>query len=212
MVMKHARLVPLLLLLAVSTQAGDRSVMIRVEQGATAWNDSRIYQKLALTLTREANLQIEPAVPKGPLDAPFPHDPLDELSVADWARPYQTQFVMIVVVHSERLERRKSFNIPLLFHKYETWGVIEGELRLVDVAKGKQVRAVPFRIEKVGPRALQATMDDDVNDPDLRMTAPDKIQFFSRLEDKLVAHLVEQVRGPLGRYDREYVSQPQTKK
>jgi hypothetical protein len=119
---------------------------------------------------------------------------------------------MIVVVHSERLEKRKSFNIPLLFHKYETWGVIEGELRLVDVAKGKQVRAVPFKIEQVGPRALQGTMDDDVNDPDLRLTAPEKLEFFSRLEDKLIAHLLEQVRGPLGRYDREYVSQPQAKK
>jgi hypothetical protein len=210
--MKLAKLCLACILLAVTTQASDRSVMIRVEQGSSAWNDSRIYQKLALALTRDANLQIEPAVPKSPLDAPFPHDPLDELSVADWARPYQAQFVMIVVVHSERLEKRKSFNIPLLFHKYETWGVIEGELRLVDVAKGKQVRAVPFRIEKVGPRALQATMDDDVNDPDLRLTAPEKLEFFSRLEDKLIAHLLEQVRGPLGRYDREYVSQPQTKK
>jgi hypothetical protein len=210
--MKLAKLSLACILLAVTTQASDRSVMIRVEQGSSAWNDSRIYQKLALALTRDANLQIEPAVPKSPLDAPFPYDPLDELSVADWARPYQAQFVMIVMVHSERLEKRKSFNIPLLFHKYETWGVIEGELRLVDVAKGKQVRAVPFRIEKVGPRALQATMDDDVNDPDLRLTAPEKLEFFSRLEDKLIAHLLEQVRGPLGRYDREYVSQPQTKK
>jgi hypothetical protein len=110
------------------------------------------------------------------------------------------------------LEKRKSFHIPLLFHKFETWGVIEGELRLIDVARSKQVRAVPFMVEQVGPRAWQATMDDDINDPDLRMTAPDKVQFFSRLEDKLVTNLLEQIRGPLGRNDREYVSQPQAKK
>jgi hypothetical protein len=210
--MRLSRLILILLVLATTGQASERLMLIRVEQGSSAWSDSRIYQKLALSLTRDANLQIEPAVQKEPLDVPFPNDPLDERSVADWAQQYRAQFVMVVIIHNERLEKRKTFNIPLVFHKYETWGVIEGELRLVDVAKGKQVRAVPFLIEQVGRRTLQATMDDDINDPDLRLTAPDKIQFFSRLEDKLVTHLVEQVRGPIGRYDREYVSQPQAKK
>ncbi len=200
------------LLLAISARAEERLVMVRVEQPVSAWNDSKIYQKLATSLTRDGNLQVVPATPARNVDPAFPTDALDEQAIADWARPYQAQYVVVVIVQSERLEKRKSFHVPLLFHKFETWGVIEGELRLIDVARNKQVRAVPFMVEQVGPRAWQATMDDDINDPDLRMTAPDKVQFFSRLEDKLVTNLLDQIRGPLGRNDREYVSQPQAKK
>lgn len=202
----------ILVLVAASVTASDRLVMVRVEQTSPAWNDSRIYEKLATVLTRDPNLQVRPAEPIRELDSAFPTDELDDQAVADWARPYQAQYVVVVVIQSERLEKRKSFHVPLLFHKFETWGVIEGEIRLIDVARSKQIRAVPFMVEQVGPRAWQATMDDDINDPDLRLTAPDKVQFFGRLEDKLVAHIVEQVRGPIGRNDREYVSQPQAKK
>lgn len=200
------------LLLAASVSAGDRLVMIHVEQPTPAWSNSRIYSKLATILTRDANLQVREAKPVGALDEPFPADELDDQAVADWARAYQAQYVVVVVVQSERLEKRKSFHIPLLFHKFETWGVIEGELRLIDVTRSKQVRAVPFKVEQVGPRAWQATMDDNKNDPDLLLTAPDKMRFFDDLENKLVNQMIENVRGPIGRNDREYVSQPQTKK
>lgn len=210
-IMKYFSLL-LLVLVAASVTASDRLVMVRVEQTSPAWNDSRIYEKLATVLTRDPNLQVRPAEPIRELDSAFPTDELDDQAIADWARPYQAQYVVVVVIQSERLEKRKSFHVPLLFHKFETWGVIEGEIRLIDVARSKQIRAVPFMVEQVGPRAWQATMDDDINDPDLRLTAPDKVQFFGRLEDKLVAHIVEQVRGPIGRNDREYVSQPQAKK
>lgn len=204
--------VVLLCLLAGSLTAGERLVLVHVEQAKTAWSDSRIYQKLATELTRDANLQVRPTEPVGQLERAFPVDELDDLAIADWARPYQAHYVVVVIIHSERLEKRKSFHVPLLFHKFETWGVIEGELRLIDVARSKQVRAVPFSVEQVGPRAWQATMDDDINDPDLRLTAPDKALFFDKLENSLVSQILEQIRGPIGRNDREYVSQPQTKR
>lgn len=211
-IIKRFSLLVLLTCVAVAAEAGDRLVLIRVDHEGSAWSNSRVYQKMAVTLTRDASLDVEPAEIRNPLDLPFPADPLNEQAVADWALQYQAQFVLVLQIHSERLEKRKSFSIPLIMHKYETWGVIEGELRLIDVNSGKQIRALPFKVEQVGPRQIQASMDDDINDPDLHQTAPDKFQFFSRLEDKLVSQLVEQIRGPLGRYDREYVSQPQTKK
>ena len=84
-------------------------------------------------------------------------------------------------------------SLPLVFHKYETVGVIGGELRLIDIRRCKFLIAEPFKVEQKGPRIFQATMDDDVNDPDIHLTAPDKISFFDRLEERLASRVAKQV-------------------
>ena len=58
--------------------------------------------------------------------------------------------------------------------------------------------AEPFRIERKGPRIFQATMDDDKNDPDLHLTAPDKVRFFAELEDNLCELLSDRVLAVAG--------------
>lgn len=201
----------LLVCLAGSLSAQSRLVMIRVEQPPSTYSSNQIYNKLALALTRQNGLEVEPAVASHPLEPAFPHDLLDVNQVSEWGRTQNAQFIMLVIVQSERLERRKTVNFPLLFHKYETVGVLEGELRLIDVSKGKQIEAKPFQIDLVGPRIFQASMDDNKNDPDIHITAPEKVKFFNRLEDKLVEWVIAHVKGPLGRSDREYVTRPQAK-
>ena len=61
-IMKYFSLL-LLVLVAASVTASDRLVMVRVKQTSPAWNDSRIYEKLATVLTRDPNLQVRPAEP-----------------------------------------------------------------------------------------------------------------------------------------------------
>jgi len=201
-----------LLAIAGNVASEPRTLMIRVEQQPSPYGISQIYDKLALALTRQNGLQVEPAVASDPLEPGFPNDALDVARVSEWGRLQGAHFVMLVIIQSERLERRKTVNFPLLFHKYESVGVLEGELRLIDVTKAKQVRGEPFLIELAGPRIFQATMDDDINDPDIHLTSPQKVQFFGRLEDKLVQWIMVQTKGPLGRYDREYVTRPQDKR
>lgn len=211
--MKRACLVLSLVLgLAGSSLAEARLVMIRVEQQPSPYGLSRIYDKLALALTRQNGVEVAQAAATHPMGPEFPRNFLDVSQVAAWGQMHDARFVMLVSIQSERLERRKTVNFPLLFQKYETIGVLEGELRLIDVATTKLVRAEPFKVELVGPRIFQASMDDNIGDPDLHLTAPQKVQFFGRLEDKLVEWILAQVKGPLGRYEREYVSRPQGKK
>jgi hypothetical protein len=81
-------------------------------------------------------------------------------------------------------------SLPLVFHKYETVGDIGGELRFIDVRRGKFLIAEPFKVEQKGPRIIQATMDDNVNNPDIHLMAPDKISFFDRLEERLALRVV----------------------
>jgi hypothetical protein len=129
----------------------------------------------------------------------FPVDYHDLDSLMEWGREAGARYLMVVEVFAERLEKRKSFHLPLVFHKYETVGIIEGEFRLVDLSRGKLLTAEPFKVERKGSRIFQATMDDDINDPDLNMTAPRKVVFFQQLEESLCKHLAERVRTLAGR-------------
>jgi hypothetical protein len=106
---------------------------------------------------------------------------------------------LLVRVDGERIARRKTFNFPLFFHKYQTEGLIEGELRLLDVSRGRVLAAEPFSAKLSGPRVFQGSMDDDINDPDILLTAVQKLRFFDRLEDLAASKLAERCFELMGR-------------
>ena len=114
-------------------------------------------------------------------------------SLVAWGQAAGAEYVVLVHVGSARLERRKDIHVPLLFHRYATVGVIEGELRVIEVSRGRLAMAEPFKIEEKGPRAFQATMDDNIHDPDLHLTAPAKGRFFHELEEALAGMLVKRI-------------------
>lgn len=170
-----------------------RTVIVHVDVPPLAWSGSTLEAKLIRTFSRSDNgrfLTTQKASRGGPA---FPADLYDLDSLANWGQEVGGDYLLVVRVDSERLQRKKSFHLPLVFHKYEAIGVIEGELRLIDVRRGKHLIAEPFRVIQKGPRIFQATMDDDINDPDVHLTAPDKIDFFHRLEEKLARRVVERV-------------------
>ena len=153
---------------------------------------SKLEQHLIRALSRSADWRIVRVrgIETGPV---FPADQHNLDSLVNWSLEAGGSYLVMVTVDDRRLERRKGFHIPLVAHKYETVGVATGELRLIDVARGRQVLAEPFRIEKRGPRVFQATMDDDINDPDLHLRAPQKAIFAGELDDKLSRHLVKRI-------------------
>jgi hypothetical protein len=180
---------------------GDKIVLLHIKQPNLAWADSRIFEKLQDELTRDPLVRVLPAFDKKTTtfgsERVFP----DTDSLINLGRDKGGQFLLYVLVRSERLEKRKSFHVPLVFHKWESIGVLEGELRIIDLLKGKLSASKPFLIELHGPRAIQATMDDTKNDPDLHMLATDKQQFFSDLEDKLIGQLIPSIKQFLTRQD-----------
>lgn len=180
-------------LMAAAAGAADQELLLYVDSPPSAWNDSQLERKLVQTFARHDKLRLR-TVDRADHNGPaFPEDPYDIDSVINWGAEIGGRYLMIVMVESERLERRKGFHIPLVFHKYQTFGVIEGELRVVDIARGRLLIAEPFHFEQEGPRAFQATMDDDINDPDLHLTAYRKIAFFDELETSAGQGLVDRV-------------------
>ena len=188
-----------ILLLAATLAASslaDRDLILNVVSPPMAYSDSHIDQKLQRYLSREANLRVR--LVQDNTQPAFPSALYDTDSLLNWGRETGGRYLIVVEVTAQRLERRKSFHVPLVFHKYETVGVIEGEFRLLDLNRGKIMAVESFDVEKKGPRIFQATMDDNVNDPDLHLTASRKLVFFDQLEDQLCRQLADRVKKLVG--------------
>ncbi len=195
-------LLTMLSILAVvdTSAAPGRRLFLNVISPPLAYSDSQVDTKLVRLLTRESNMSVSIVDQEDPVLPVFPVDYHNTDSLLEWGREAGGRYVMVVEVTSQRLERRKSFHLPLVFHKYETVGVIEGEFRLLDLTRSRLLAAEPFKVERKGSRIFQATMDDDINDPDLHLTAPAKVRFFDQLEENLCQHLAQRVGSLAGNH------------
>ena len=166
-----------------------RTVILHVEPAALAWGESQLAEKVTRQLSRSADLRLISNDDDADGLPPFPSATYDVDSLLDWGREVGGQFLLVIKVENERLETKKTFSIPLIVHKWEKVGVIEGEVRLLDLGRGRLLWAEPFREEIRGKQIIQADPDHNSDDPDLHLPAPSKRDLFSRLEDKLADHL-----------------------
>jgi hypothetical protein len=179
-----------------STEANPkRDVLLHVETVPSGWAESRLKEKLAVTLGRYADMDITLTSDIDGRMPPFPEASRDFDSLTAWGTKAGGRYLMVVRIAAERFEPRKSFLLPLIFQKYEIFGVVEGELRLIDLQKPRLLAAEPFSTELRGPRILQAAPDDDKYDPDLHLNAVEKVKFLGRLEQAVADQLVTQARG-----------------
>lgn len=182
----------------ITAMPGKKKIFIKVFSPELAWADSQIESKIARTFSSQSNIVVQMIDDDNSTEPRFPKNYFDSDVLIEWGKESGGRYLMIVDVQSERIEKRKSFNLPLIFHKYQTYGIIEGEFRIFDVERGKLLSVRTFKVEEKGSRIFQATMDDDINDPDLHITAPAKITFFSKLEDKFVAELKKKTKVYFG--------------
>jgi hypothetical protein len=175
-----------------AASAGPR-ILLRVSPAESAWSSVGIEEKLLIRMTRDTAMRVVNVnrADNGLPDFPEDHFNLDRL--VEWGQEIGGQYLMLVDVHDERLERRKTWEIPLFFQKYETMGVISGELRLIDLKRGVLLLSQPFLREQKAKRVTQGSPDDNINHPNLHMTAPNKLIFFDQMEDHLCDQLLESI-------------------
>lgn len=183
----------------IGSTPGDKQVIVKIIAPDDVWVDSHLSDKLKQRLSRRSDLRILWPDQLGETTPAFPDDYHNLDSLANWGSEVGGRYLLLIDITAQYLERRKSFHLPLIFHKYENFGVCEGELRLLDLNRSKMLTAEPFKIELNGPRVFQATMDDDKGDPDLHLSATDKILFFSKLEDKVCEHITKKTTRYLRR-------------
>ena len=184
--------------LSVNALPGKKSMFIKLNTPDNAWVDSDISNKVLRTFSRASNFTVSMLDENSNIEPAFPQNYFDTDNLLEWGTEVGGRFIMVIDVQSERIETRKSFHLPLVFHKYQTYGVIEGEVRVFDLERKKLVHAKPFKVEEKGSRIFQATMDDDKHDPDLHISSTEKIKFFNKLEEKFVTELQKSTRGYLG--------------
>ena len=183
-----------------TTLASDRDVILNVKSVENPWSETNLEDLLVLTLSRDKTLRVKNVGESSSWQPPFPEAAYDLDSLTNWGREIGGRYLLSVDLSSIRLERKKSMQLPLVFHKWETIGIAEGELRLIDLLRGRVLAAEPFKTELHGKRAFQATMDDDRSDPDLHMTPTEKDRFFEALERQTAEDIVELLNSHLRGY------------
>lgn len=183
----------LALVVAGSVLALPRAIIVQVDQAPLAWSDSRLAEKLATTLSRDQELRIIEADREAGLMPAFPSDRTNVDSLLDWGVEIGGRYLLTIKVDREGLECRKTFSVPLIFHRWETLAVVAGEIRLLDLQKRRLLLAEPFEERVRAARQFQSSSEDDKHDAALHVSAADKSDLFGCLEDKLVECLMKKI-------------------
>jgi hypothetical protein len=177
--------------LAGSSHAAPRKLILKVLEAPLAWGQSDLEDQLVTKLSRDQNFRVITPSGANQNQPPFPGDYRNIDSLIDWGTEVGGRYLMVVDVKREALERRKGFGIPLLYHRWKTVGVIEGELRLLDLQKRRLLVAEPFSVEQTGATQFQGDTDNNRNTPSLHIPASEKSRFFQELEMKLAQKLTK---------------------
>lgn len=199
-------IIGVLLLTAVLAEANrPREILLVVDQQPFAWGRSLVSEQLLGRLTRDPGIRVRQITIDSARSRMLASNDLDRLVAL--GQMEKADVLAIVRLEPARLEARKGFNIPLVLHKWETVGILDGELRVVDITQGRLLAAEPINNELIGPKAVQMTMDDNRHDPDLRVRATEKELFAAKLQEQLAVNLAERLRPLLRMRDRENFAQ-----
>lgn len=180
--------------IAQDNHTNGRTAIVKVNSVPLAWTDSDITNKLMAELSHN-NGEITSADALSNRMPPFPEDLYSIDSLVNWGAETGRRYLVIVNIEHEGLRRKRTFHFPLVMQKYENVGEITGELRVVDIIRKRVVLAEAFNFEKEAKRIVQAAIDDDINDADLHISAPEKIRFFRELESEFARELADKIRN-----------------
>ena len=175
-----------------------KKVILRVDLPETVWHDPEIDLMLKQELASFEQIFIADDKQNDKNAPVFPKDNYNTEALIGWGQEIGGGYLVYVKVESERLERRNTFSLPLIFKKYETVGVIEGRMSICDLQGGRVLMTEKFKTERKGPKILQASMNDTPDDPDLHLTSIEKIKFFKELERETSVLLSEKSKSYLG--------------
>ena len=182
------------IILCISAFAAPRRIILHVEQADFAWGKSDLTQHLVSQLSRSSEIRTVVSNDLGETSPAFPDAVFDIDSLLDWGREVGGHYLFVIVVTSERLETAKTFSLPLVVHRWETVAVIEGEVRMLDLNRGRLLWAEPFHEQLRARSVLQGDADQTRADADLHLPADEKQLVFSELEERLVNRLSGKVR------------------
>lgn len=109
-----------------------------------------------------------------------------------WGEETGCRYIIYLQIEDRRIETKKQISIPLLVSHYVVKGRLEGMCTLVDMQGGTIAMNEHIGTYITGPHQWQV-FEDNRDDPDLHIPAPEKLWFFQRLEEKAAQEIFESV-------------------
>ena len=130
--------------------------------------------------------------------AETPNDRFNLPRLADWGQQHGCRYLLYLQVESRRIVTDKQLSIPFVLSRYVVRGRLTGTYILIDTQRRKAINTWNLCTTVGGPRQWQV-FDDYRDDPDLQLSASEKIAFLRRLETKaaaeIIGNIVPLVRG-----------------
>ena len=181
------------LIAIVVSGASTRAIVVHVIAPPTIVGESQLTEAINIEFSR-TNGFVPLTSEDHPDRLPFPGDHFDIDSLTNWGAELGARYLMFVKVEREAIEQKKTFSIPLIVHKYQAVGLVRGEMRLVDIQRGKVLLSEPFEVETKGPRIIQAYVDDNRYDADISIPATQKSAFFREMENATASYLRKRLK------------------
>ncbi len=182
----------LILLGMPGISVADNDIIVRLEYPECPWADINLEDKLDLYLSEISRVPViatyrnNDSLNRSPRTSDFS-------DLINYGESMGGRFLVDIFIERIDLEKRKTTVIPQFVSRYQTYGVMTGNLRIVDVQKARMLK-----IKKIDC-SLKASdrwtfVDDNKHDPDLNIAADQKIVLFRKLEDKVVSELYKEIR------------------
>jgi hypothetical protein len=184
-----------LIVASVSAQNGRRTVALIFEESGEHITDFTLVDRLSDKLMMKADLKV--IIPEE--DSSLPKTPTGRFNLERllaWGQEVGSRYIIYLQVSSRRVETKKRMSIPFILSRYVVEGRIEGSYCLIDLNRSKVVGNWALEAKVNGPRQWQVA-EDYPDDPDLMISAPRKVEFLNRLEDKAVKDIMMNVRQQL---------------
>ncbi len=178
----------MLLVGGLAVRAQD-SVIVNISPAACPYADSHLAERLEYKLS---TLNHQPLAVNIQAAKPAKFENLEQVITRGKAQ--KARFLIDITVEKLDLIQKKITVVPLAVYRYQVYGIITGQLRIVDVAKRRVAKMDRFYWEMKGSDQWQL-IDDEPTDPALKLPADEKISLFDALEEKAAVALFEDIKA-----------------
>ncbi len=176
---------------AVLAQNHTREVAVILERPRQEIPDFDLVGRLVDRLSRANGYSV--LVPGEDTTTPAsPNRRFDLQRLLAWGDETGCRYIIYLQIDDRRIQTKKQVSIPLLVSHYVVEGCLEGMCTLVDMRRSKTVMNKHIRTYVTGPNQWQI-FEDNRDDPDLFIPAPEKMMFLQRLEEKAAQEIFESV-------------------
>jgi hypothetical protein len=176
-------------------QSDQRAISIILEKPKNDIYDLEIIDRLVEKLSMQSDLKVITSAEDSTLPVP-PTERFNLEKLLEWGNECGSRYLVYLRLDNREIVTRKRTSIPYILNRYIVEGQVDGMFTFIDLNRGKIISTWTLKTRVSGPRQWQVA-EDYPDDPDLHISAPQKIRFLRKLEDKAASEIVNEIRPHL---------------